>query len=170
MILQGIGFVVFTFPHFVIGKYHPPDPSVPSFLCTNLNQSSTVQSSMNTTTASEGCNEGFIAEWYCLTVMLVGQFIAGTGCVSLFAFSPASFHEFASHKNLPTFFGLWQASIFLTPIAAFGMSEPLLELYVDITQVLLVILFDCQLVLHQALSESKRTLGGESILMTPRLI
>ena len=127
--------MLFTLPHFIIGRYDPPDSSLPSLLCRKPESSNTSPASLNTTVASNDCEENLIADWYYLAIMLIGQFVAGTGSISLFAFTPTCFQESVSDKNIPIFLGLWQASTFVGPLVAFGISEPLLELYVDITQV-----------------------------------
>ena len=131
-----IGFFLFTLPHFIIERYHPPHSSVPALLCTKPDPLTTFSALLNTTQVSSDCDRGYIAEWYYLTIMLLGQFVAGTGSISLFAFAPACFQESVRDKNIPIFLGLWQAATFVGALVAFGASGQLLELYVDITQVM----------------------------------
>lgn len=137
-IITGIGFIIFTLPHYIIERYDPPEVSFPALLCTVPTPTS---SPANGTTKSETCDEGFIAEWYYLALLLIGQFIAGVGSISLFSFSPSCFQECVREKTIPLFIGLWQGSTFVGPVVAFGLSEPLLELYVDIHQVFYCLLF-----------------------------
>lgn len=129
-IITAIGFIVFTFPHYIIGKYEPPPATSPALVCTPPPP----PLPPNATTPASGCDEGFIAEWYYLALLLIGQFIAGVGSVSLFAFTPTCFQESVSEKNIPLFLGVWQSAVFIGPMVAFGISEPILDLYVDIDQ------------------------------------
>ena len=127
--------MLLTLPHFIIGRYNPPESSFPALLCIKPDASTTSSALLNSTAAANDCDQGHIAEWYYLAIMLIAQFVAGTGSISLFSFTPACFQESVSDKNLPIFLGLWQAATFVGPLVAFGISEPLLELYVDLTQV-----------------------------------
>ena len=129
----GLGFIVFTLPHYIIDSYDPPPVSFPALLCTPAPL--TTAAVTNGSTETGGCDEGFIAEWYYLALILIGQFIAGAGTVSLYTFPPKCFQESVSQKNIPLFLGIWQGAAFVGPMIGFAVSEPLLELYVDIDQV-----------------------------------
>lgn len=130
----GLGFIIFTLPHYIIESYDPPQVSLPALLCNPAPP--TTAALVNTTGATSSCDQGYIADWYYLALLLVGQFIAGIGTISVFAFPPKCFQESVSEKHMPFFLGLWQGAVFLGSMIAFGLSEPILELYVDIDQVL----------------------------------
>ena len=74
---------------------------------------------------------------YHLALILIGQFISGVGTIPLFAFPPAIFRETLKEKHIPMCLALWQVSVFIGPMIAFAISEPILETWVDITEVLL---------------------------------
>ena len=86
-------------------------------------------------TKPENCDEGDIAAWYYLAIFLIGQFVAGVGSITLYAFTATIFQECVSDKNIPIFLGLWQLAMFAGLAIAYVLSGPLLELYVDIKQV-----------------------------------
>ena len=67
---------------------------------------------------------------------MIGQFIAGLGTIPLFAFPPAIFRETFKAKHTPMCLALWQVAVFIGPMVAFAYSEPLLETWVDITEVM----------------------------------
>ena len=73
---------------------------------------------------------------YHLALILIGQFISGVGTIPLFAFPPAIFRETFKEKYIPTCLAFWQASVFIGPLIAFAISEPILETWVDITEVI----------------------------------
>ena len=125
-VLLGIGFIIFTIPHYIIGKYEPPPASLPALLCTPP---------IPNVTNSGACDERFIAEWYYLALFLIGQFIAGVGTIALFCFVPTVFQECVNPRLIPIFIGVWQGAVFVGPMISFAVSEPILELYVDIDKV-----------------------------------
>ena len=133
-VFLGIGFIVFSLPHFIIDSYDPPQVSYPDLLCTP--PAPTASPSANATTEAAACDKGLLVDWYYLALLLIGQFIAGAGTVPLYTFPPKCFQESVNQRFIPLFLAIWQGAAFLGPMIAFGVSEPILELYVDIDQVL----------------------------------
>lgn len=131
-IVTGIGFIIFTIPHYIIEKYNPLPPSFPGLFC--FPPPPTIAPVANTTVEPPTCDEGYIADWYYLALLLIGQFIAGAGTVPLYTFPPMCFEESVSKRFMPLFLGLWQGAAFAGPMIAFGVSQPLLEQFVNIDQ------------------------------------
>ena len=53
----------------------------------------------------------------------------------MYSMVPAYFEENLSKKLSPIFIALWNMAIYIGPLIGFALSDPLINLYVDITLV-----------------------------------
>ena len=53
----------------------------------------------------------------------------------MYTMAPAYFEENLSKKLSPIYIGMWNMAIYIGPLLGFALSDPLINLYVDITLV-----------------------------------
>ena len=115
---------LFTLPHYIAGRYHPPSTVDTSIKMCSLNS-----------TENNDCPEGSAVDWYYMAIFCISQFIAGAGILPMHSMVPAYFEENVNKKLSPIYIAFWDMSIYVGPLIGFGLSDSLTSLYVDITLV-----------------------------------
>ncbi|XP_046859247.1 solute carrier organic anion transporter family member 4A1-like isoform X2 [Xenia sp. Carnegie-2017] len=123
MILIGFSLVTFSFPHFLIGRYDPPEAVASLQFCPKYN-----------TTSKCHNMEKISFTWSYYIVFLLAQVMAGAGGAPMFSLCIAYLDENVKPKYTSLFIALYYVSGFLGPSVGFVIAGQLLSLYVDIEQ------------------------------------
>ena len=124
--ILGSGSILFSFPHFIVGRYKPVDARS-SGLCLVTN-----------TTINQGpppCKVPSGGEWYYMMIFVVAQLIMGAGAAPLHSLLAAYLDENVEPKSMPVYLGIYYFFNFLGPGVGYLIGGKFLSIYVDIKQV-----------------------------------
>ncbi|CAB3979608.1 solute carrier organic anion transporter family member 4A1-like [Paramuricea clavata] len=118
----GFSLVLFSAPHFMIGRYEPPAAVHSSQFCSSDNSSRCEDS------------DSITFSWSYFIIFLLSQVIAGAGGAPIFSLCIAYLDENISPKHTSIFIAIYYVSGFLGPSIGFVIGGQLLSTYVDIDQ------------------------------------
>jgi len=122
LIIMAMGAVLTSVPKYIIGVY-----DVGTVRDTDFCHFS------NNSTRTPEC--GGSAEWYYTLIFLLGNILIGTGATPLYVLGPAHLDEITSRGQNGLYSGIFYASAALGPALGFIIGLPILNTWVDITQV-----------------------------------
>ena len=130
-LLSGLGCILFTLPHFLVGRFYPDvhrgmanNKTLP--LCF-ANTTSDVESSR--------CFSGYGGNWYYLMIFSIAQMIMGAGATPLYSLAPAYLDENVDPKSSPMYLGVFFASAIVGPGLGFVAGGAMLSKWVDLKMV-----------------------------------
>jgi len=128
-LFTGIGCLLFSLPHLLIGRYHPDlnrgmsnNQSLPlCFANTSLGHAS-----------SSTCFSGYGGNWYYLMIFSIAQMIMGAGTTPLYSLAPAFIDENVDPKSCPIYLAVFFGSAIVGPGLGFIVGGGTLSKWVDL--------------------------------------